>query len=210
MESTPTQAVNAAVPVTPEDRARADMYALIASLFYGPPEAKLLAAIAQAARLSDEPDSPLAEAWRELQMAAARADPEAVRDEYDRLFVSVGQAPVMLYGSYHLAGFLHELPLVDLRDELARLGFMRRTGTAEPEDHLSALCDVMRMLITEGEEGAAGLQAQRDFFGRFVRPWYERLMAEIAKAQGADFYQAVGRFAQAYLDVETRSFAIEL
>lgn len=205
-ETTLIQAMN--TPAAPEDQARADLYALIASLFYGPPEAKLLAAIAKSLPPGEEADAALASAWRELQKAAAQADPEAVRCEYDALFVSVGQAPVMLYGSYYQAGFLHEQPLVRLRDELARLGFARKPGTVEPEDHISALCDMMRMLIIEG--GPSAVAAQQDFFGRFLRPWYSRLMAEIDKAQEADFYRIVGRFAQTVLDIETQSLEIGL
>lgn len=191
-----------------EDRARADLYALLASLFYGPPEAKLLAAIANAPSPEEEAASALGFAWRELQKAAAQADPEAVRCEYDALFVTVGQAPVMLYGSYYQAGFLHEQPLARLREALARLGFSRKPGTAEPEDHLSALCDVMRMLILEGGPGAVA--AQQEFFGRFLQPWYSHLTAEIAKAEGAGFYRVVGRFAQTVLDRETQSLEIGL
>lgn len=196
-------------PVAAEDRARAELYALIASLFYGPPEANLLAAIAKAPSHSgEEAGSALATAWRELQKAAAEAEPEAVRCEYDALFVSVGQAPVMLYGSYYQAGFLHEQPLVQLREALARLGFSRKPGTAEPEDHISALCDVMRMLILE--DGPGAVAAQQEFFGRFLRPWYSRLLAEIAQAPETDFYRIVGRFAQTVLDIETQSFEIGL
>lgn len=197
-----------AVSAAPEDQARAELYALIANLFYGPPEAKLLATIAQAPPPGEEADSALAFAWRELQKAAAENDPEAVRREYDALFVTVGQAPVMLYGSYYQAGFLHEKPLARLREALARLGFARKPGAAEPEDHISALCDVMRMLILD--DGSGAVAAQQDFFGRFLRPWYSRLMAEIARAEEADFYRIVGRFTQTVLDIETQSFEIGL
>ncbi|MBI2310982.1 MAG: molecular chaperone TorD family protein [Betaproteobacteria bacterium] len=208
VETVRTQAVTKAEAIAPEDRARADMYALIASLFYGAPDANLLRAIVQAPSAEGEAeDASLAQAWRELQRAAAVADPDAVRDEYERLFVAVGKAPVTLYMSHYLRNVDGSQALVAIRDELARLGFSRRAGAGEPEDHISALCDVMRMLIAGAE---SGLGAQQDFFARFVRPAYQLLMADIAGAQGADFYRIVGRLAQAFFDVETQSFEIEL
>ena len=62
-------------PEAPEDRARADLYALIARFFYAPPDTHLLEAIAEADEIVGEDDSvPLAEAWRRLQAACAATD----------------------------------------------------------------------------------------------------------------------------------------
>ena len=108
-------------PVAQEDLARADMYALIARLLYAPDE-QLLRAIATAEEIIAE-TAPLKEAWHALAAAAEACDPEAVKEEYEKLFIGVGRPEVMLYGSYYLAGFMMEKPLAVLRDDLAKMGF---------------------------------------------------------------------------------------
>ena len=81
--------------LSPEDQARANFYALISRLFYAPPDAGLLAALGSADELEAE-DETLARAWRELCAAAARADPEALREEYETTFVGTGRSPITL------------------------------------------------------------------------------------------------------------------
>jgi len=190
----------------PEDAARADMYALLAALFYGSPSADLLDAIVAAPALAGQGDAALPPAWEELKRAAASADPEALREEYDNTFISIGEAPVLLYGSHYLTGYLHEKPLADLRRMLARLGLGRKEEVREPEDHISAVCDVMRHLILGGE---AGFEVQRDFFTRFIQPWYAKLADRLEIAPQLTFYRDVGRFTRAFFDVETASFDME-
>jgi TorA maturation chaperone TorD len=191
----------------PEELARADGYALLASLLFAAPGRDLLDAVAGTQFLSGGAAGELRDAWLALQSACRAADPDAVSQEFDDLFIGVGHPPVRPYASLYLAGFLNEAPLVELRDELAELGFRRHPGAGQTEDHLAALADVMRMLILEAGDGAgAALERQRRFFGRFIKPWYARLAQDLAEVQGADFYRAVGRFLKAFLDVEKASF----
>jgi TorA maturation chaperone TorD len=197
-----------ATGLSPEDLGRADVYALLAALFYAPPSQELLKMIAQGTP-DGEPDSDLAIAWSALRDAAGRADPAAVQQECHDLFYSPGRPLVMVYASYHRAGFLMDTPLVDLREHLALLGFARREGVAEPEDHFSALCDVMRSLIMGGAESpAAPLSQQQEFFNRHIASWYRKFLAELAGCETAVFYRHAGRFAEAFLDVESSSFNI--
>jgi TorA maturation chaperone TorD len=63
---------------------------------------------------------------------------EAVEEEYTRLFLTIGRPEVMLFGSFYIAGFLMEEPVVELRDDLAELGLGRRMGIMESEDHIAA------------------------------------------------------------------------
>ncbi|MCU0973750.1 MAG: molecular chaperone TorD family protein [Burkholderiales bacterium] len=191
----------------PEDRARADMYALIAALFYGPPSAQLLAMLAAAPALTGEGSARLPAAWERLQRAAACANAEGLRQEYDACFISIGEAPVMLYGSHYLTGYLHEKPLADLRATLAQLGLARKDEAREPEDHIAAVADVMRHLILSGE---GGCDAERDFFNRFLRPWYGRLAERVEQGTESEFYLALGGFTRAFLDVERESFDLEV
>jgi TorA maturation chaperone TorD len=201
-------------PVSPEDRARADMYALLSRLFYAAPDEGLLRAIAQAGALgADEDASPLASAWQELTTAAALTEVDEVRAEYDGYFLGTGKADITLYSTAYLAGVTHggqgaERYLVALRDDLANLGIARSEDAHEPEDHFSALCDVMRILIAgDGQMPPAGLERQREFFAGHMALWFEKFADAIEAHDQLSFYRAVGRFVRAFLELERESFS---
>jgi TorA maturation chaperone TorD len=186
----------------PEEQARANFYGLLARLFYGPPDAALLGALAQSGEISaDEPG--LAAAWRELVAAAAQADPEQVREEYEETFVGTGKAPITLYSSAYLVRYSNDAPLVALRQELAALGIARRDGVHEPEDHVAATLEVMRYLIAQR---ADSLDAQRNFFARWIRPTAERLCNAIEQSDKTRFYRSVSRVLGELCKVEHTSF----
>lgn len=191
-----------------EDAARADLYALLAHLFHAAPDADLLAVLANADDISAKaPHSVVGDAWRKLQSAASAADPEALAQEFQDLFVGVGSGEVMAYGSWHLTGFLMEEPLARLRDDLAQLGFSRLQSAAEPEDHIAALAEVMRLLVRGGDGiPAAAFEVQKDFFTRHLRPWYARFAEHLAKAPSANFYRVVAELTKTFLDTETALF----
>ncbi len=196
--------------VLEEDRARADIYGLLAHLFYSPPSEDFLRRIAEADFADGgAPAARMTAAWRTLQQGARAAALDDIRQEYDDAFVSVGRPPVFLFSSFYLAGFLMEGDLVKLRDELARLGLARKRESGEPENHISALCDVMRFLILgDADTPPAGLDAQREFFRRHIEPWYSRLCDAITNAQQTSFYKKVATLAKAFFDLETESFEI--
>ena len=194
-------------PVAQEDLARADMYALIARLLYAPDE-QLLRAIATAEEIIAE-TAPLAEAWHALAAAADACDAEAVIEEYEKLFIGVGRPEVMLYGSYYLAGFMMEKPLALLRDDLAQMGLARNETVREPEDHLAALCDVMRYLIIGDESrDAASLEQQKQFFTRNIQTWCQRFCDAVLESESANFYKHVARFIKVFFNIEAESFEI--
>ena len=194
-----------------EDQSRADFYALLGRLFYAAPDDKLLAAIVIAAEPSTErADAPLACAWRALASAAAVVSSEAVEDEYERLFFSVGRSDVMLFGSYYLAGFMHEKPLARLRDDLLALGLARNASVSEPEDHIAALCEVMRFLIAgDVETRAAATEEQQAFFSIHMQPWVLKFCTAIVESEKANFYRRVAAFAAAFFAIEIEAFEIE-
>lgn len=195
-------------PVDPQDAIRADYYGLLANLFYAPPDAGLLAALAQDGESGAA--TPLSTAWDALRRAARATTVAAVRAEYDELFVGVGKPAVMLYASYYLTGFLNDRPLAELRRQLAALGLTRRAAAGEPEDHFAALADVMRHLILDERRPVAEREAaQENFFSHFIGPCYGRLCDCLDAVAGADFYRSLGGFARAFLDVEQTSFSIE-
>ena len=196
-------------PEAPEDRARADLYALIARLFYAPPDAELLHMLAEADELVGEDDSvPLAEAWGNLQRACAATDEEAVQQEYDALLIGVGKAVVPPYIGAHIIG-AHmaqsgaDTLLVELRAYLAERGLGRRDAVSEPEDHIAALCEVMRHMISVQQ---AGIVEQRECFHRFVHPGALRLCDAIEAADDANFYKVVSRFAKSFFELEHTAF----
>ena len=191
-----------------EDRARADHYALLARLFFSPPDSALLAGLVQTAKLLGNGESPFAQAWAVLGETAAKSDAAAVNAEYETLFYGIGRPEVMLYGSYYLAGFLMEEPLAHLRDDLANLGLARRGGVAETEDHIAALAEVMRHLVLTGPD-EAGLARQRHFFGRHLQPWYPRLADALLSAPHAAFYARVAVLMKVFFDIESEAFAMD-
>ena len=181
-----------------EELARANLYGLLARLFYAPPDAALLQAIAGETMQGER----LAAAWRELSHAAGTADPEALRDEYDSRFVGTGKAPITLYTSAYTVRFTNEVPLAELRGELAALGLSRRSGVHEPEDHIAALCDTMRHLIAAQRE----LVEQERFFNRWIAPATEGLCNAIDNDPGTAFYRHVSRFARRFFQIEQSAF----
>lgn len=188
--------------ISPEEEARANLYGMLARLFCAPPDAALLAALASADELEAD-EGKLAEAWRGLVAAAAEADEASVREEYESQFVGTGKAPVSLYASAYLIRYSSETPLAQLRTELVALGLARRSNVNEPEDHIAALCEVMRHLIAEQERG---LGEQRPFFERWIWPAAEPLCGAIQKAEGTRFYRSVAALLLAVCMIEHSAF----
>ncbi|MCC2973694.1 molecular chaperone TorD family protein [Massilia sp. IC2-476] len=198
------------LPLSGEDQARADLYALLSRLLLAAPDSALLDALAHADPiLSEGGDPALEQSWEALTLASGVMDPEAVAEEFDTLFVSVGTPPVNPYGSRYLSGFMNDTPLAELRADLARFGIGRVRGVGEFEDHLGALCETMRVLIT-GAPGIARqpIERQQAFFEVHIAPWYERCLADIGGAEGSNYYRLVARLAGAFLAIEAQAFVV--
>jgi TorA maturation chaperone TorD len=202
--TTTAQPLKFEAPDQGEEAARADLYGLLATLFYGPPPQALLDTIALSPQSPG--DSPFEHAWAELRAACASAQAEAVREEYDSLFIGVGKPEVILYGSYYLSGFMMEKPLAELRADLAKLGLQRAETVTESEDHIATLCEVMRYLITSEDIAHAGIAVQKKFFGDHMQSWATDMCAAIEAHPGARFYAPVARLAHAFFEVEMQAF----
>jgi TorA maturation chaperone TorD len=190
------------VCVPPEEQARANFYALLARLFFAPPDEAFLKALASSDELAAE-DETLAARWRELIAAAALTPAEALRAEYDSAFIGTGKAPVTLYASAYSLRYTNETPLAGLRAELAALGLGRRTTAGEPEDHIAALCETMRHLIAEQRRS---LEEQRRFYARWLAPNVDALCGAIEASEHTSFYRVVGRLAKAFFSLEQAAF----
>jgi len=189
------------------DAARAQEYALLATLLARAPDRELLARLA---RLKADA-TPLGIAHGKLAEAAGAADAARLEREYFNLFVGVGRGEMLPYGSYYLTGFLHERPLARVRSDLADLGIARAEDQCEPEDHIAILCEVMAGLAGGTFPVAAGddsRRSEKQFFDRHVAPWAHRFFADLERAEAADFYRAVAAVGATFIDIETEAFAL--
>ena len=192
-----------ATPDTGEEAARAAMYGLLSMLFYQAPASDLLGAIAAAPA---EGECELPAAWRALQAACAGTDAAIVHDEYEGLFIGTGKPEIFLYGSYYMSGFLMEKPLAALRAELTRLGLERVDAMPETEDHIAALCDVMRYLIALDDPIDGSVATQQAFFATHMQSWVQQMCDAIAAHPAASFYRHVAAVAAAFFAVEMQAF----
>ena len=199
-----------AMPLPQEEQARADIYGLIARLLLAPPDDALLDSLAGAdAIVSADSEQPLDRAWAALSLTARLLPSHVVRDEFSELFVSTSIPRVNPYGSLYLAGFLHEKPLAALRTDLAGLGLARRTGAAETEDHLGALCETMRRMILGGQGvSRQPLERQQEFFEMHIATWSGTCLDHLRGADGARFYQCVADLIGAFFDIEREAFEV--
>lgn len=189
-----------------EETARAEVYGLLAQLFYGPPPADLLAALRVAVTEAPAQGGFLEEPWRELVGSARAQDDAAIAEEYDALFGGVGKPEIFLFGSHYIAGYLNEQPLVRLRDALAALGLARDEAMPETEDHIACECEVMRYLIAGDDMAVANLTRQREFFTAHLQPWVDAMCEAIAAHPKARFYAVLAQFTRAFMQVEAQAF----
>ena len=193
----------------PEDLARADLYGLIARFFHQPPDQELLDQIAASIPDDQESqfdDAPLAKVWNSVVEVAKNNSAKAWHEEFDRNFISVGRPNVILNGSFYMAGHLNEKPLVDIRRALDTFGLESAEEVTETEDHLSALCEVMRYLIAGDDVEISNLTNQRIFFNDHIRPWYDELCDAIEGIPDMHLYHPVAALTREFLAIEGQSF----
>ena len=191
-----------------EEIARAELYGLLARLWYAPPDAQLLHAFKVAATEAPMQGAYLEEPWRQLVGAGRERTEAQLRAEYDTLFGGIGKPEVYLFGSHYLSGFLNDKPLAQLRGELARLGLARDDSVGETEDHVACLFEVMRYLIAGDDVAVANLTRQQAFYSAHIQPWIYDMCEAVAAHPAAGFYAALARFTQAFAQVEAQAFDI--
>ena len=176
-----------------EEVARAELYGLLAQLFYAPPPPELLQALRQAETHAPDAGGFLEAPWQELVAEARAMGDDAIAAEYDALFGGMGKPEVYLFGSHYLTGFLNEKPLVGLRNDLQALGLARGSAVSETEDHIAVLFEVMRYLIAGEDAGVSNLSRQREFFaallGEITAPATLRVKV---RPTGASIYWVIG------------------
>ena len=196
-----------AAPDDGEELQRAELYGLLARLWFAPPDAGLLHQFAVAVTTAPQAGAFLEEPWQQLVAAMRATDVDSAREEFDRLFTGTGKAEILPYASYHLAGALNERPLVELRDALAELGLASAAPEGETEDHVAVIFEVMRYLIAGDDAAVCNLEQQRRFFRAHVQGWVgSALCASLEDHPQAPVYAALARFTRAFVEVETQGF----
>jgi TorA maturation chaperone TorD len=105
-----------------------------------------------------------------------------------------------------MAGHLNEKPLVNIRRALDEFGLEAAKDVTETEDHISALCEVMRYLIAGDDVEISNLTNQRVFFNDHIRPWYEDLCNAIDAISEMHLYHPVAALTREFLAIEGQSF----
>ena len=189
-----------------EETARAEIYGLLAALYYAAPSADLHANLCVAVTEAPAPGALLESSWSDL-VAAARSHSQAdVAQEYDALFGGISKPEIYLFGSHYLSGFLNEKPLAVLRSDIAALGLTRDETMSETEDHVAYLCEVMRYLIAGDDVEVANLTRQREFFTRHIQAWMPMMCEVLMQHPKAHFYRALAVFTQTFINIEEQSF----
>lgn len=193
----------AEVVLDPVDRARVNLYLLLARLILVVPDERLLIDLRQVG--GDE--SSLGHALRGLAHEADVLRIDAIVREHFELFVGVGRGELLPYASYYITGFLYERPLVRARQDMRRLGIERGEGLSEPEDHIGFLLEAMAGIIMRRFPAEA--EEEKRFFTRHIEPWAERFFADVEKSETAVFYRSVARLGLEFLGIEREAFALD-
>ena len=184
------------------DAARAQEYALLATLLLRAPTEELLARIGE---LRGDA-TPLGFAHIELAAAARAANVQTIEQQFFDVFIGIGRGELLPYGSYYLTGFLHERPLARLRQDMAEIGVDRADGVVEPEDHVGILCEIMAGLASS--ELPAAPDASRKIFEKHMAPWVGRFFADLERVESSNFYRQVGTIGRLFIEIETQAFAL--
>lgn len=183
-----------------EQTLRTDIYLVLSALFRSAPSDEMLAFLKS---LEIEPsESAMQKAWLALQQAANEAQREALEEEYQDLFIGIGRGEVVPFGSWHRTGSMMEKPLAEIRRDLELLGIEREENVKEPEDHISALCEVMAMLTGEEEE------LQQAVFNKHIAPWFQSFTRQLENAESVNFYKQAAQLCDAFLTLEQVRFSV--
>ena len=144
----------------------------------------------------------MADAWSALALTANYATEASIADEYQDLFIGVGRGELMPFGCWYLTGSLMEKPLVQLRNDLAQLGYVRQPDVYEPEDHIAALCEVMSLMILHHH----GYSQQHTFWQRHLAPWAGKFFSDLQHAKRAVFYSPIGLLGEHFVQKEADYF----
>ena len=206
MNSDELRALSFATMDDGEELARAEIYGLLARLWFAPPDDELMQQFKVAVTQAPTSGAFLEAPWEALVALFREQARSTIASEYDALFHGVGRPEVFLYGSYHLSGYLNDKPLASLRADLAELGLARDESRGETEDHVAFVFEVMRYLIAGDDIAVCNLERQRRFFRSHVQTWVEAMCDAVKAQPRAQAYARVADFTRASIQVETQGF----
>jgi TorA maturation chaperone TorD len=189
-----------------EETARAEIYGLLAQLFYQVPTPELLAQMRVAVTDAPVAGGFLEEPWRQVVAATRQSTDNEIAAEYNTLFGGVGKPEIYLYASHYISGFLNDKPVARLREDLRALGLERDDSMSDTEDHFACLCEVMRYLIAGDDVSVSNLTHQATFFANHVQPWAQEMTHLISRHPKAKFFATLAEFTQAFIGIETQGF----
>jgi len=186
------------------DRARSDIYVLLAMLLTQPPSPEVFGGILS---LEVEEGVPrqLHIALMRLRDAGCSFSPAELELEFQALFVGLGCGEIVPFASWYRERRLMAGPLAELRGDLRCFGLRRREGSCEPEDHAGVLCEILAM-ISRADSGVS-FERQRPFFKNHALSWLPRFFRDLQGLRGAVFYRDVGILGEVFMDTEQRYFS---
>ena len=187
-----------------EELYRGYCYRLLARLLGAPGDDELMAFL----RGLEGDDTELGRAIANLAEVAHHTTVEEAVEEYETLFIGVTEGELIPFGSYYQAGALNEKPLSDLRSDMNKLGIARTEGTAESEDHIASLFEIMEGMITGAFGKPVPLAEQYRFFDAHVGCWAPVFFDDLEAARSARLYMPVGRIGKLFMNVEKEAFTM--
>jgi len=86
---------------------------------------------------------------------------------------------------------------------------VRQPDVAMFEDHLAAVFETMRVLITASPAQRVCVDVQREFYQRNIDPWVNICCNAISSKSLANYYLRVAQFTECFMAVERDSFAMD-
>jgi len=169
---------------------------ILGALFYLAPDRPELAPV-----LDGLADGALAAAWplgapgavaAITRRMGAAIEPQALRAEFQRLFVGPDHLAAPPWGSAWLdqEGLLYGETTTALAEFLDAQGLRVATGQVEPEDHIGLVFWAAAWLADE-----ARTQALRTLLDAHLRPWAGRYLQALAQAAASPFYRGAAELA---------------
>ncbi len=165
-------------------------------------------------------ETELAEGYRMLENYLARPEPDALTDlavDFAKVFLGAGIADetAVAYPYESVYTSPDRLIMQDARDQVVAAYRSKGLDKAEaldvPEDHIALELEFMACLCREaqdlvaaddGQPVSGGIKEQRDFLVQHLLNWVPAFCADVQKFAETDFYKAVAKITNGYLNME--------
>ncbi len=218
-------------------RARGKLYEFMSAQFTGPPDAAMLALLADWASDQTASDSPNEFLSPEMKAGLAAVDGffqaaadrpredlrEEVEVEYTRLFRGIKRdySPPPPYESVYREedGRVFGALTAVVRNQYRRHGFdVPSELTSEPSDHISLELEFMHLLCSretealdaKDDQAVSALRlAQREFLEEHLLAWTPSLRQDVEKFDRGGLFSGLLRFTEGWLDFDYRNHIAE-